>query len=379
MTRQGVCLAELSTRKECDIRIQRISAVIATAAIAVTVLVAGVVSPAMADPNPTNPFPAYAGTGSDTTQDVVNDLANGGTLVDVGSWNAFGTATIQVKAGGPSFTRPAGSGNGIKALSASIQGLAYGGATASSFAGQLDFARSSRGPKVTGSALTFVPLARDAVSYVSNSTALASLTTAQLTQVYKANAAADLVVTVAGNPITVQPVLPPAGSGTRDFFLGAISVPAASVGSLVTQGGPENDGAGLTAVNSIAPFSAAAWIAQKNAKSTDTTGTLSLGAIDGVVPATLAGTWAPNPAYYASTTFGRDVYNVIATSRLVANSASDQGFITDFAGPNAIVRSAAAQSVITANGFQAVPYAGDTDLPGTDVTGYIKALAGAFE
>ena len=360
-------------------RVSRISAVIATASAGATVLVAGVVSPASADPTPANPFPAYAGTGSDTTQDVLNDLANSGTLVGVGSWNAFGSATIQVKSGGPFFTRPAGSGNGIMALSASIQGLAYGGATATAFAGQLDFARSSRGPKVAGSALTFVPLARDAVSYVTNSTALASLTTAQLAQVYLANTAADLVVTVAGTPITVQPILPPVGSGTRDFFLKAIGVPAASVGSLVTQGAAENDGTALTAANSVAPFSAAAWVAQKNARSTNTTGTLSLGAIGGIAPATLAGTWTPNPAYYASTTFGRDVYNVIATSRLVANAAADQAFITDFAGPSAMVRSAAAQSAITASGFQVVPYAGDTDLVGTDVTGYTKALGGAFE
>lgn len=71
--------------------------------------------------------------GSDTLQDVLNALANGtntsGAIVRstasgefAASFDATGSTNIQTKSGGAWFGRPNGSGDGVKALSRSIDG-----------------------------------------------------------------------------------------------------------------------------------------------------------------------------------------------------------------------------------------------------------------
>ena len=76
---------------------------------------------------------SYAIVGSDTLEDVVNAIVNGtaitGSTVRVsqngatlGSFDATGTPYIITKVGGARFSRPNGSGEGFKALSASIGG-----------------------------------------------------------------------------------------------------------------------------------------------------------------------------------------------------------------------------------------------------------------
>ncbi len=57
--------------------------------------------------------------GTTVTGASVRVIAGGTPL---GNFDAFGSAHIQTKPGGPFFVRPAGSGNGVKALRASITG-----------------------------------------------------------------------------------------------------------------------------------------------------------------------------------------------------------------------------------------------------------------
>ncbi len=95
---------------------------------------------AQADPAGAPTYRDLAGVGSDTTQGVVNGLADAITVGGVkvlGSYDATGSANITTKdpATKPNCTipRPAGSGNGVNALVASLDGNT----------GCVQFARSS--------------------------------------------------------------------------------------------------------------------------------------------------------------------------------------------------------------------------------------------
>jgi len=166
----------------------------------------GLVSgPASADPASGVMYGDLVGTGSDTTQDVMNGISNAlGTNADTGnryiaSYDAApGTGngsvagdcnTVRDKitpqlTGGPTFVRPNGSGNGRdtlraaigQAASASVKSFACvssGGASATLQAtdirGAVHFARSSGGPAAADTtplgAVAYVPFAKDAVTY----------------------------------------------------------------------------------------------------------------------------------------------------------------------------------------------------------------------
>jgi hypothetical protein len=311
-----------------------------------------------------------------------------GSLTNVGSWDATGSATIQVTAAGSAFARPNGSGNGIKALSRSIDGTPY---NLVNITGQLDYARSSRGPAaggdLAGGALTFVPIARDAVTYASNGIQ-GNLTVAQLSTIYTAPTAAGAVV----GGVQTFPTLPSVGSGTRAFFLGAIGVTEAQVGAFVTQGVQENTADGIAdTAGKVVPFSAASWIAQFNGAAPShiataiaagtTLGTPLLDGLGASVPATMTnGTKiAPNPPYYGNATFGRDVYTVVQTTRLSSGLPDDASLVAQFAGPGAAVASVASDTIVQTFGFQAVDYAGDTDIVGFGDIAGDHAKGGALE
>lgn len=320
-------------------------------------------APAQADPT-NGAFRTYVGVGSDTTQDVLNAIAGDspGTTGDttlIGSYNAFGSAQIQTKANGPFFDRPAGSGAGVKALSDAVTGTPYNGVD---ITGQVQFARSSAGPAASGTDLTYIPFARDAVSYAYKGVAakLGKLTTAQLNAVYSA----DTPVTI--NGVKVTGVLPQSSSGTRKFFLSAIGV--TTIGASVIQTtSPENNGSILTATNQIVPFSAAQWIAQKNGIVTDTTGTALFGAPNakGVVSKnTTTGKLVPSSAFYNSAPFGRYVYNVIPTSQ-VGKAVSKL-----FVGSSSATCSTAGRAIYEKFGFALITSASGTIRCGnTSITG----------
>lgn len=335
---------------------KKIQAAAICAVVSVALAGVAVAVPAYADPVSNS----YTLVGSDTLQDVSNALVNGTSIsgstvraatstgTTLGSFDAFGSPTIQTKSGGKYFGRPSGSGDGVKALSRSIDGNSYtnvnGVATPSIF-NQVDIARSSSGPSLTATntsgVLAYIPFGRDAVTYAFNGTAatIGGISLAQLTQIYTCSAGANVI-----NGVTVQPLLPQLGSGTRKFFLGAIGVPDNSaLISCVTNSGAnpgyaavqENDGTALTAVGMIAPFSVASYVAQNNQAAPDRTGSADLGAPFGVAPYSGSGlTVAPNPAYYADTTWGRNTFMVVEYARIDSTNLSkfDQG-LTDLVNP----------------------------------------------
>lgn len=306
-------------------------------ALGVAVAALAASAPAFGDPV-TN---SYVLVGSDTLQDSANALVNGSSLTgsyvrikaggaSVGSFNAFpsgnvAAGTIQTKPGGNYFTRPSGSGEGVKALSASIQNTTYKGVN---IGGQVDIARSSSAPGSNANAaglLAYIPYGRDAVSYayVGDSSALGSLTADQLKQIYNGT-----TTTLGG--ITLHPMIPQASSGTRKFFLSAIGVSSDASCTLAVCGSSnttaENDASVLgTTPGTIIPFSAASWVAQANGAAPTTiptTGAVKLGSPAGIAPYTGSGSsLVPSPAFYSSSTWGRDTYLVVEFARINPSSS----------------------------------------------------------
>jgi len=283
------------------------------------------ITPAFADPVSNS----YVLVGSDTLQDSANALTNGSSVTgssvrvvangsSLGNFDAFGSANIQTKPGGPFFYRPAGSGDGRNALISSITGAAWHGTV---ITGQVDIARSSSGPGSNANSagdLAYVPYGRDAVAYAYYGPAadLGNLTTAQLKAIYESNTD----VTIGGT--VVKPLIPQSSSGTRSFFLGAIGV--TTLGSTVsssyngvTNTLPENNATVLTEVGQIVPFSAASWVAQANgAAPSSLTANAAMGSPDGVAPFTTSGTTlVPSSTFYA-TAFGRDTYVIVEFARI---------------------------------------------------------------
>lgn len=299
--------------------------------------------PALADPVSNS----YVLVGSDTLQDSANALVNGSTLTGsevrikangstLASYNAFGSTTIQTKPNGPFFTRPSGSGEGVKALSASIQSTSY---KSVSIGGQVDIARSSSGPGSNASdsgKLLYVPFGRDAVSYAyydDGSGALANLTAAQLKSAYNGD-------TVTVNGVTVKPLIPQSSSGTRKFFLSAIGVSSdatCSLASCTTSTLAENDASVLTTAGQIIPFSSASWIAQSNGAAPSTissTSSVLLGSPDGTAPFTGTGSnLVPSSGFYSSTTWGRDTYLVVEYARVNPSDAKYDAVLSNLVDP----------------------------------------------
>ncbi len=373
-------------------------------------LLVSTTSPAGADPRP-----VLIGVGSDTTQDVMNGLAGVGLNPTIplvagarvlASFDAIvggmtGTC-ITPRPGAPTFDRPNGSSNGRRALSRAIDGTLFtvtgsgcpvpGG---SSLSGIIDFARSSAGPAAGGGPLMYLPLGRDALSFAYSAPALpagqspvTSLTTAQLTSLFSTGPQTI-------NGVNVIPCSIQTGSGTFQSWNTAIGVtPAQMATASATCGATlqENDGNALrTRANTFAGsqvvvgFSAANFIAQSNGQ---TTSQLTLGGVDlgeivttgGNLGKPYTGTGsslAPNAGFYADTTFGRTVYNVVQGSKITGpgNSELKQMFAQTgtFGVPK--VCEASAQATVNAFGFSSLPTGagagncGDTSLTGPLLTG----------
>src|SRR5262249_51884753 len=220
------------------------------------------------------------------------------------SWDAAGASPITPKDGCAPITRPAGSGAGIAALGANAT-------TADGAHYCIDIARSSRVPAAgdpTG--LSWRALATDAVSWaaVDDGNAPATLTAAQLYHIFRC----DEGWTHWNDPEigrtstdAIVPVLPPASSGTRSFFLSALNASQGLPGALVP--GPcvdptqpqENEGtdplfspANPAAADIVFPYSAAVYAAQAfNGRGTGDQGTLTARQIDGTDPVVAAGTY----------------------------------------------------------------------------------------
>ncbi|MDG4795282.1 hypothetical protein [Micromonospora sp. WMMD1082] len=336
------------------------------AAVFAAVVAAGMVAtPAAADPIPNTDYRVLAGTGSDTTQDVMNGLGNvitsGGNRV-VASWDARGTANIKTKSSNCEFPRPNGSGNGRRSLLASEgEDIGQGGPgfwSNVNVVGCVDFARSSSygggtTPSATG-AYTYIPFGVDAVALARNTLGdlPSNVSFAQAQRVYRC-----LDQSIGG--VGVEPVMLQAGSGTWEFWSQRVGITEQEISlgdypclAADTDGNPatpatpliprvqEHDGTVLNGFpNRVAPFSAAQYIAQTNAARI-----LSLTGVtvaDRRGEAALTGMRPTGGTVQQPITGGvlninfplrRDVYNVVPTAKLTTPVIA-----STFTGANAAV------------------------------------------
>lgn len=401
-------------------RVARISAVLAAGSAGIgTAAAMTVTGAAQADPTF---VAAKVGVGSDTIQDIIDayagaepftgpneklttpllDTVNNAMLASFdavpfgGSPSAPGCITTRL--GGPSLDRPNGSSNGVQALRASSgSGSNAAGPTfwqassgsctgaAVNVSGDIDFARSSRGPNTTGTNLTFIPFARDGLTYAlfqaaSDTNNIGALTTAQLASIYNSTAAGG-GATIGTE--TVKGCLPQSGSGTRSFWEGAIGVADSAADAEATASACNGTTANIeennansfynfahtnAVANSVAfiiPFSAGSWIAQANGVSTDNSANgrspasgpaVVLGDPNGTAGGPTTGTapnLAPNAAYYQDATFGRDLFVVTPTNK-ISGLSRDKGLTALVAGSTSQICGTAAQNTAHSFGFDSL-------------------------
>ncbi|MBB5869914.1 hypothetical protein F4553_003293 [Allocatelliglobosispora scoriae] len=325
-----------------DLRATKRARVIMALGVSLVAILAA--APASADPSGAPQYRQLAGVGSDTTEGVMNAIANnvtiGGTKV-LGSYDANGSAQVTTKdpatTPGCTINRPNGSGAGRTALLTSLQ--ANGGAGN----GCLQYARSSSLTLTASTpSITYVPFAVDAVTFAitGDSAIPRNLTLDELKSIYKCE--------IGG----ITPVLPQAGSGTRSFWLGIIGITDAQVnsgvypcivnGTLSGQPIQEHDGRVLTG-SSLVPFSIAQYVAQASGTLTDIRGRAVLGVINGITPLTMN----------TSVPLTRNVYNVIPTSQI-----GNAPYSTVFVGSGSLICQQSA--IIQQYGFAPNPNCGDT-------------------
>jgi len=388
---------------------------LALAALAATISV-GLLAPS----SPVSADPKFAdslvGMGSDTTMDVMAALggyANGKAFTPVQSSTASGSKHITTwdsklashtdnciapKLKAPTVYRPNGSSEGRRMLSRAIDGTTYGPSGecggAKVVTGLIDFARSSSAPTTgdTGTALTYIPFGRDALSvgWYANGVAnpVTSFTKAQLTTLFTTGPQ-----TIDG--VEVIPCGIQTGSGTYTFWNTVTTATAdqeaaatltcnnAGNGSRIQ----ENDGAALKAKGDaqvgkqvIVGFSAGNYISQFNGVALSQLASgVNLGAISNDGTSTNLGmpytsstvgdktTYAPAAAFYASTVFGRNVFNVFDTSKVTGFGNRD--IKTLFVGTDSAVCAAAGQAIVNSFGFLSVDTCGSITLTGSLISG----------
>jgi len=293
---------------------------------------------AQADPTGTPTYRELAGAGSDTTQTLMNAVAEVVKVNDVkvlGSYDAIGTPTVTTKdpavnAACKDIARPNGSTAGRDALQSSL--LAKNGCW------QWARSSSSKGSYTSSISMAWVPFATDALTYAvrSDGDVPKQLTKAEIVAIFKCE-----------NP-AYQPALVQVGSGTRNSWLDYVGIPRdfspTQYPCLVPQkdGGTfpgdlpqEHDGRELKK-NQIMPYSAAVYQAQMWGSAPDRRGLAVLGVIDGVAPTII------------NTSFSgvRTVNNIIPSAL-----ADDSTSLTHrvFVGPNSLV--CQAKPTINLQGF----------------------------
>lgn len=392
------------TKKEISRRTARwlmaVSVVSGTAGVA-TVLAAS--QSAQADPGFTS---ALVGVGADVTQDVYAGLSgqspeppttqtvhtfpvlqssaatNNLTIASFDANPVGGTTTnpgcIITKVGGPSFDRPNSTTAGISALLAAVNGTGFENSSASctgapvNVTGEIDFARAARGPKSSGSTLTFIPYARDALGilvYEGGDTGnLASLTSAQLTSLYTSSTG-----TITVNGKTVYGCLTIAGSTPRSNLESALGITDAQASTAATAAGcnsiQQNSGNSFATFygtlasgsEAVIPISTGSWIGQANGVAVDRSNQARsdgdyLTAIDSLGKPTTgsAPNLRPNTNYYQSTQYGYNVYTVVPTSKISgfgANAALESLFV---GSSSALCASSEQTNVVNVFGFDSL-------------------------
>jgi len=382
-------------------------------------------STAQADPSFTT---AYAGVGSDVTQDVYAAMtglspspgngATSGTFDETQSYtplmssNATGNVTIDsfdanpaggtttspgcltTKLGGPTFDRPNSSTAGITALEDEVTNTAWQNTTpsctssATVITGQIDFARSARGPssKLPGSNLTFIPFARDALgiaTYDHDTGNLATnpITTGELTALYSSSTGVGTI-----NGQTVKACSPIAGTAPLTAMENAAGVTATQIATATTASGcngiEQNSAnafyatvSGLGADDFIIPISAGSWISQINGRAVDRSSTAQTAdgvtlasicnqttAFSGSCTGTLLGepftgtgtSLLPNTTYYQDTLFGYNIYTVVPTDSITGTFADEPLISLFVGGTSSLCQSSYQTSVINKFGFDSL-------------------------
>ena len=268
---------------------------------------------AQADPIGPPQYRELAGMGSDTTQTLMNALAEivtvNGTKV-IGSYDAIGSTTVATKstAACAAVPRANGSSAGRDALLKSLQASD----------GCLQFARSSssRGTFTSTPSRTWIPFATDALTFAvrGDGDVPRELTKLQIVAIFKCEVP------------TIQPALVQTGSGTRSSWLSYVGITEAQIAAgtykcLVPEkdGGTfpgnlpqEHDGRELKK-NQIMPYSAAVYQAQLYGTAPDRRGRSVIGVVDGIVPTII------------NTGFGnlRDVNNIIPTAKVTDTNSTE--------------------------------------------------------
>jgi ABC-type phosphate transport system substrate-binding protein len=260
-----------------------------TAAAAATVaLTAG---PALADP-PSGTTPAVTaavGTGSNTTQYLLDQLSynfdhkNPSATEKLYSWDAVNPNTLAIgdnvvtKKGCAAIARPDGSGAGITQLDANVVDPSNKKYYCEDYA-RSSRARASTDPPFAAGGVAFVSLGGDAVTWSDRSAAAggtdapANLTVAQLVKIYEC--ADTNWKQVGGKSAPIQAYLPQTSSGTRQFFLTALGggVTPITPGSCVIDGTTsdpnsleENEGINplLNSPQAIFIYSVGAYLSQR--------------------------------------------------------------------------------------------------------------------
>jgi hypothetical protein len=342
--------------------------------------------PSSATINYFQPIHSSAAT-NNRTIDSFDANPSGGTTVNPGC--------ITTKAGGPSFDRPNSTTAGLAALLASVTGSGFVNTsgsctgTAVSTTGQIDFARAARGPKTSGTTLTFIPFARDALGivYYDHSTGhAATLTTAQLTSLYSSSTG---TITLSGGD-TLKACLTISGSTPRSNLATTLGLTDTQLSTAATAAGCnnliQNSGNAFFTVASgfpagtdaVVPISSGSWISQANLLAVDRSNTARAGGAD---LATITGfgkpytgtapSEAPNTTYYQSDQtaggYGYNVFTVVPTAKL-SGFTKDAGLVSLFSGATSALCSAPEQTIANSFGFDSLTVSegtcGDTTVTG---------------
>jgi hypothetical protein len=343
-----------------------------------------VATPAYADPA-TLYADNLVGFGSDTTQDVMQELSSDIGVDKLASFNSTflspATAAVQARPGGPSnVVRAKGSGDGLKMLqvaegtltqSTSVSILPSGTATANkaNTVGQIDYSRSSSAGTTQSNTgeYVYIPFARDVVGIAVDSadavskipltfgSSTDSATTPSINAIFRCKAryvytdannayvgvgATDTLPAGATTASIITPLVPAFGSGTATFFIkaatgqtDAAAFPAAASGfeciKRVKLDGTtpiqEHDGSSVSELtNSMGIYSIGQYVAQKKTLITgvtDKTSGTSLMAVNGVEATTGAGDTLAPNADNWESALKRFVYNVVAYRKAADTSS----------------------------------------------------------
>jgi hypothetical protein len=316
----------------------------------------------------------YPTVGSATTQDLMNGLATqvhlGGPFspLAIASYDVSPQPTTIMPGGFVSFPRPEDDGEGAAALRAAENGTVYAArgiaSTGPLSTSDVAFSRISVGPRFPTlvDPYVWVPYAIDGVTYATHaSSAITNLTTSDLQAIYAAANGATVSLSIGARKIGTQgtpgvdivPLLPEAGSGTREFwvsrYLGV--TPGSATADTYTDGSGthdvlEDDGSALAAVPlGILPFSVGDWIGQSQAPVLssaygitviDRRGSSVLGGIDSTSPTTL--TAGGGVALDTGFAVLRPLFNLVKHDRIDPSSgAYDATLAAVLSGPTAKV------------------------------------------